>query len=763
VIRGGLQRFDLRGRAGLSDVVAMGSTVRRGRVEYGWTGARTPASAFAVGAQLDSASVGGFALDSVDLRATYHAPGGSVAVVVQQETDRAYSLVADYAIHPDHKELHWSDVTMRLDTTRWVATRPGAVHWGARGIEIETLEMRSGPVGRIYVNGLLPTEGEGDLQVTVDNFEIGDLVALAQSDLEASGRVSLGLVFQGTTARPRFRGALGVVDGSYRGTLLPDLRSTFAYERRRLDAKAQLLRNGGAPMAAAEGSLPVNLALSGVVGPRLRQNARVTLDVTADSLPLEVIPRLTDAVADARGLAQGVVRVRGTVRDPKLAGALAVSNGQVRVVPAGVTLRQMNGMVHLAGDTIVIDSIAAYSGGRVLLRGGLGVSKSLTQPSFNLSLVANDVRVLSNERGRVTLNAGLALTGPFDNAYVSGAVTNVHGVYYLPPAEGKSVINAGDPAVFNVIDTSVTANKELLPGQSPLLANLRADVDVQIARDMWVRNQDANVEVFTDGPLRVNVDRRNQALTVLGVVSTERGQYTFLSKRFEIRRGSASFAGLPDLNPTLQLTGEYEVRLPAQQAFNIQVLIGGTVERPRITLQSDRQPPISESDLLSYLAFGRSSSSLLSLEGSSLSGSSSGSGGGSVTSLATTRLAAVALGVAVDQLETGAARSLGADVLNITPADVNTEVVRGNVGGFLQGTEIEFGRYLSGSRGYLALQGRPAPGTIPGVRYEYRFGGGWRYEATIEPRFIITDPTLGPQSPSTTNVFGLFAIREWRF
>ena len=765
VVRGGLQRFDLRGRAGVSDLVAFGSSVRRGRLEYGWTGARTPASAFAVGAQLDSASVSGFSLDSVDARATYRNNTGNVAVVVQQETDRAYSLVADYAIHPDHKELHWRDATMRLDTTRWVTTRPGAVRWGARGIEIETLEMRSGPVGRIYVNGLLPTEGEGDLQVAIDNFQVGDLVALAQSDLEARGRVSLGLTFQGTMSRPRFKGALGVVDGNYRGTFLPDVRSTFAYDHRRLEATAQLLREGGAPMATATGSLPVNLALSGVTGPRLRQNARLALDVTADSLPLEVIPRLTDAIADTRGLAQGTVRVRGTVHEPKMAGAFAVSNGQVRVVPAGITLRQVAGTVHLAGDTVVIDSLVGYSGGRVLLRGGLGV-KSLAAPSFALNLVANDVRVLSNERGRITLNAGLALTGPFDNAYVSGAIKNVHGVFYLPEASGKTVINAGDPAVFNVIDTSITANKELLPAQSPLLANLRADVDVEIAHDMWVRNQDANVEVFTDGPLRLNVDRRNQALTVFGVVSTERGQYTFLSKRFEIRRGSASFIGLPDINPTLQLTGEYEVRLPAQQAFSIQVLIGGTVQNPRITLQSDRQPPISQSDLLSYLAFGRSSSSLLQIEGSSLSGSSGASGNlvGAGASLATTRLAAVALGVAVDQLETGAARSLGADVLNITPADVNTELARGNVASFLQGTEIEFGRYLSGSKVYLALQGRPTYTAPPGARFEYRAQRGFRYQASYEPRFILSDPTLGPQADAPpVGVFGLFVIREWRF
>ena len=62
------------------------------------------------------------------------------------------------------------------------------------------------------------------------------------------------------------------------------------------------------------------------------------------------------------------------------------------------------------------------------------------------------------------------------------------------------------------------------------------------------------------------------------------------------------------------------MRLAASQAINIRVQIGGTLSRPRIALDSDAQPPISQSDLLSYLAFGRTSSSLLQFEGSSLSG-----------------------------------------------------------------------------------------------------------------------------------------------
>jgi translocation and assembly module TamB len=766
VVRGGLPRFDVRGRAAAANVVAYGHAVRRARLEYGWVGARTPESAVAVGAQLDSVTAAGFALDSVDARLTWRPPGdGALTVLVHQGTDQDFTADAEYTLRLDRNEVRWRGLALRFDTTRWVATRPGAVRWGKAGIEIRSLELRSGTTGRVYVNGALPSEGRGDLQVAVNNFQVGDLISLVQSDLEANGLFSLGLDFQGTMRDPRFRGAFGLLDGDYRGSVLPDLRGTFAYGGSRLEASASASRPAGAGrFLTVTGSIPVNLALAGVTGPRLAPDAPITADLEADSLPLELVPRVTDAVSNVGGLAQGVVRVRGTVNHPALAGALTLDRGRVGIVPLGVTLRDMAGSVRVAGDTVVIDSIAGYSGGRVFLRGGLGIKK-LSAPSMDFYLVAKGLRVLGNERGRVTLDAGLAARGPYDRVYVSGAVRDVHGVFYIPESQGKSVINAGDPAIFAVVDSSDTASRELLPARSPLLAGLRADVNVEVARDMWVRNASANVEVYSDGPLEVHVDRRRQVMVLNGVMSTERGEYEFLSKRFQIRRGSASFVGTPEINPTLQITGESEVRLPGQQAFNIQVLIGGTLRQPRITLDSDRQPPLSQSDLLAYLAFGRSSSSLLTLEGSSLAGPQGSSGGlvGNAAQFATTRLAAVALGVLVDQAETGAARSLGADVFNITPADVSTELLRGNAIGFLRGTQVEYGRYYSGSRLYLALQSQLGSG-IPGFLSEYRGNRGWRVQASYGPRFILRDPTLGPTQPSfTTGVFGVFLIRETRF
>jgi translocation and assembly module TamB len=267
--------------------------------------------------------------------------------------------------------------------------------------------------------------------------------------------------------------------------------------------------------------------------------------------------------------------------------------------------------------------------------------------------------------------------------------------------------------------------------------------------------------MYTEEPVRVH--READALALTGVVSTDRGEYTFLSKRFQIKRGSATFMGGPEMNPTLQATGEYEVAIAGRPNFNVRVLIGGTIQKPKLTLESDAQPPISQSDLLSYLAFGRSTTSLLQLEGSGLTGSTAtGNLIGVGARLATERMAAVALGVMADEVEGEATKGLGADVFNIEPADVPTEL--GAVGSFLAGTRVEAGKYMS-PYFFVALQTQLeiGNGKWPGFRAQYRTPKGFRFEGAIETRYRLRPPTLATQPIPGTTSFGAFLIREWRF
>jgi translocation and assembly module TamB len=561
---------------------------------------------------------------------------------------------------------------------------------------------------------------------------------------------------EGTLRHPRFRGAAGLVHGSYNGSVIPDFQSTFRYANASLVAHAEAVRTSGAPTMIADAALPINLAMSGVTGRRLLARP-MQVDVRGDSLPLDLIPAVTDVVSNVGGIAAGTFTMRGTLQRPSLVGALAWKSGSIKIVPTGVVVRDIAASVRMARDTVFVDSIAGRSGGGTVSLSGRLYVGNWREPAFDLHLVGTDAEILRNDRGRLDADVGLSLTGPFKNAYVAGLVHVRQGVGYIQETSRKTVINAGDPAVFAVMDTSVMSDRELFPVSSPLLENLRIDVDFTINRNTWLRSRDANIEMFTEEPVRVH--READALSLTGIVSTDRGEYTFLSKRFQIKRGSATFVGGPDLNPTLQATGEYEVALAGRPNFNVRVLIGGTMQRPKLTLESDAQPPISQSDLLSYLAFGRSSTSLLQVEGSGLTGATAtGHLIGVGAALAVKRMAAVALGVMADEVEGEATKGLGADVFNIEPADVPTELGGQGVITFLQSTRVEAGKYFS-PYFFLAVQAQQ----YPGLRAQYRTPKGWRFETAIEPRYLLQPPSLTIQPIPAVTSFGAFIIREWRF
>ena len=218
----------------------------------------------------------------------------------------------------------------------------------------------------------------------------------------------------------------------------------------------------------------------------------------------------------------------------------------------------------------------------------------------------------------------------------------------------------------------------------------------------------------------------------------------------------------------MQVTAEYQVK-QATTVTNIRVLVGGTFEKPRVSLESDAQPPLSQSDLLSYLAFGESSGSLL-----QTGGSIGALQGGNVLNVASTRLAAVAIGVAFDELEGEAARSLGVDVFNVTPGDFPIFQAQSGFEQFLRGTEIEAGRYVSpstfvsvvmtpGVTSCLGGNRQNSSCAIPGATLQYRTNKGYRFETSFTPRYILNTPTLAGQTAAGTSQFGAFVIREWRF
>ncbi|HEX7020111.1 MAG TPA: translocation/assembly module TamB domain-containing protein, partial [Gemmatimonadaceae bacterium] len=635
-LSGSIARFVGRGSAEGDSIVLLGNAVRH--VEGDFTVAKTDTGIprIVAGASLAELEAGGFEFDSADIRGTYMGGRGSVQVAIHQERVNEYIAQAEFELNLNGSRVQYDHLALRFDTATWVSARPGRILWGPNGIEIQQVDLRNGETGRIFLDGVIPQSGPLNIAVDIRGMQIANMVTLLQTDVEAQAYLTVTGSLQGTREAPVLRGAAAATSILYNGVEMPDMRTTFNYADRRLVAEAVASRNR-LPLAAAKAEIPIDLSFN-ATGDRMLQEP-LAIELVADSLPLDALPQFTDAVSDLRGRLIGKMVVNGTVDDPRPVGAFALDLGSLRIVPSGTFVSDVNGTIRVEGDTIIIEELRGLTrgNGTISVRGGIGIA-DVTQPSFDLLLDAENALLLDNEQGRVYADVGLDVVGPFDGVEIIGGVNVLRGVFYIPEPETVMAISPSDPAVFAVVDTASAIRGELLKPESPLLENLVVDVAVFINRGTFARSAEANIEIHTpEDPLRIRLDQRREQIDVLGSVATDRGQYTVASRRFDITRGNALFIGGGDINPIIQLVGERRIDLVGREPLIIRVLIGGTALNPRITLESDAQPPIAQTDLLAYLAFGRSSSSLLQVGGSALSGQGTASGQlvGDVAALAT--------------------------------------------------------------------------------------------------------------------------------
>lgn len=767
MLHGNIHAFGTEGTAQATNVVAYGSRANTINAQYRAQNVLTPQMAVQASVQAGGILASGFSFDSLTGAGTYQQSRGTMDVSIRQSNSRIYNANAAFVLNKDRNDLLINNLRLQFDSTFYTSAHPSLIHFGPAGVDVDSFDIRGNRGdSRVFVDGHVPTKGAADLRFDVTNFEIGNVLTLLESDLPARGLVSMDGSLSGTAENPSIRGAFGASRVTYRGNVVPEVHGVLNYADQTLhtDVKANL--EGRPALLAATGTVPVNLAINGVTGSRVPTGRAIDVRIDSDSLPLDKLPQVSDAIANLGGSATMHAHVTGTVEKPDATGQLVLNNAQAKIVPAGVTINAINGNILLQHQRIAIDSLVARSGGPIRVSGDVNIA-SLANPELGMRIIASNAKVLDNDRGNMKVDAILSADGPLNRLQAGGSVRLLSGVIQIPEPTGKTVIAEGDPAVFSVLDTAIASNKLLFPTESALMKNLSANVDISVDPDVFVRSREANVELYTEDGFPVHVTltpRRNRAMVIDGTVITDRGEYRFQGREFVIRHGSATFINTPQLNPTLQATGEYVVQLPAREALTIRILISGTLDNPKIALESDAQPPIPQTDLLSYLAFGRSSTSLLQQEGSGLATGGGGSSNlvGSAAALAQQQVAGAAIGAVTDQVAGEAAQSLGADVLNITPADVSTDV-----GNFLRATQVEFGKYIY-TRTFLGLQFRLDPASLkrPGFQLEHALDARRKYsvQASLEPRYLAQEPTLSTdQNPVTTSVFGMFLIRDWRY
>ena len=503
---------------------------------------------------------------------------------------------------------------------------------GVLALDPFTLRGEGEDVGsRLTLAATLPERGAvtGAFDATAVSIQdVAEVVGAGRRVVPVDGRLDATVRLTGTRAEPLFAaraevGALRLGAGASAARLdSTTFAADYAAHRLRLDLGAFA---AGRRLLDATGALPIDLALEPSAG-RLPQGTApadsLRARVRADSLDLALLAALAPGVHDARGGLSATFDVGGTWRAPRLDGELRIPVGAFSVEASGTRLENVHADVGLLGDSVAVRRFSVQSGtaGDTLAVAGWLKLTPDGDPAFAVRVTARDFLAVDRPRLAtlaISTPTPLEITGSFRAAQVTGAVRAERGRIYIPELVDKRIVDLNE--YRDVVDTTVIRNRTLLPGApAAFVANLALnDVRLSVGDDVWLRNAEANIKLggslaVTRAVAQVNGHAVPQ-LALLGSLAVERGTYRLdllplAQPSFDVEPGTLRFFGAGDLNPALDIRAVHVVRQTRQFTnspdVHVQVAIGGTLNQPTLQLSSADNPPIPDTDLISYLVTG---------------------------------------------------------------------------------------------------------------------------------------------------------------
>jgi len=473
----------------------------------------------------------------------------------------------------------------------------------------------------------------------------------------------------------------------------------------------------------------------------------LSIQARADSVDLTVLEAVTPLLRQVQGVFDADLGVGGTWDAPQLRGGLEITGAAATIPALNVRYEDIGGRLVLRGDTIRLDGLSVRSDkGRAEVTGYLRLDR-LTKPVLDLNIAATEFKAL-DLKGYLTVTASgqLKIGGPVFGATLTGRGTVTQGVLHFADLVNKRVVNLDEPWVQDLIDTSLIRTQRLGPEfESVFLDSLRIQgLQLTMGSDVWLRSTEANIQL--QGGVTVNKVRGNYLMS--GTLQAPRGTYRLVvgpvSREFVVNQGTVRYFGTPDLDAELDIEARHIVHpvpSPTARTSDDKTIIAhirGTLLVPRLTLQSEGEQ-LSQSEIISYLMFGRPSVELAGGQGALMRSTAASLVAGEVE-----RTVVSDLGVPLDYFEFRP----GTDSLARTQLAAGWQIGDKTFlvlnAGFCQRQQVNFGNTL-------------------GASLQYRISPEWRTEASFEPMRSCTTTPIQQQGANAQRQVGVDLFWERRY
>lgn len=333
------------------------------------------------------------------------------------------------------------------------------------------------------------------------------------------------------------------------------------------------------------GSLQGNAAVQ-----NLTQTPQIQANVQAQINDFSIASKLVPTVQDLEGRLRVDISANGTLPTPNITGEVVLEDAAVAIPETGTQIEDIQLQTASSdGNTLRFNGSARSGEGQIQLEGSLQPFERraeiniqgkdfLAVDSFSQMLISPDLQI-SIADGQVQAN---------------GSIT-IPSAQLSPPATGRSRISASSDVV--IVKNEPDAEEELSPA-SELFAKLR----VILGDDVWV-----NTDVFTaqlKGAIEVT-QTPQLSPRASGSLEVAAGTYTIYGQDLIIERGRVLFGGGPVDNPGLDMRIARQFENDGED-ITVGAQVRGSAKQPTLDLFS--VPPMLESDIVSYLVFGRPAS-----------------------------------------------------------------------------------------------------------------------------------------------------------
>ena len=523
--------------------------------------------------------------------------------------------------------LNTSD--MDAKSAHWRLMRPARVHLRPGRFEIADFEARSDS-GVVRANGVLDRRGQQDFRCEAKGAGL-DILAAWLGVPDMTGRLDGQFSLAGPAEALRGTGDVRLA-GFVRGEPVGDLGANFMWNGRRLDMHGAFTSPGRDSLVIV-GRLPLELTLAAPDSGRARPAVRafagdVDMRLLADGFPLHALlpwfpPRTVSALD---GSLDADARLAGTGETLTGSGRINLSGGNVTLPLLGAVFRDLRVDAALAGNRLMVHEARAASGKGTLKASGELQFVSFGNTGLDLEVQADRFSVMDTRDMRAIVSGDLKVAGKIGAPRVTGKAS-LGGSYYFLTQADLAAAQAGQEIPLGPADVRMLEeNFGYLeaPAVDPALAFYEAadlDLAIRLGRDNWLRQRTSPrfaIEATGDVQLKKLPHAEPRLFGHIAPVPGH-GYVEQFGRTFDITGGEILLNG--EMNDhTVDLRAEYKTRSSSGSGESDVVVhlgVQGPVDKMRLTLTSE--PPLSETDILTFIATGKDPTSVQAQSGSSAS------------------------------------------------------------------------------------------------------------------------------------------------